>query len=423
MWSEVPRGWDTSSLGEVAAVSLSGVDKKSKTGEREVSLCNYMDVYQNSEISAQLQFMAATATDAEIERFRLRVGDVMITKDSEDPTDIAVPAVVVEDLPGLVLCGYHLALLRPHSIEPGFLAWALRSRDVNNQFVQRANGATRFGLTLKVISDAGLLLPPLPEQKEIAAILSSVDEAIQATQAVIDQTQRVKEGLLQDLLTKGIGHTRSKQTEGWTIGRLPELGQIPETWEIMPIASVARLESGHTPSRQVPGYWGGDVQWLSLHDTGNMAHSHITRTALTITEAGLANSSARMLPEGTVALSRTATIGKCVILGASMATSQDFACYVCGPRLLNRYLLHLFRYMQHVWKALSGGSTHKTVYMPAFRRLEIVLPPLEEQAKIADIMDHLDAAVLDAAPRLASLQTLKAGLLQDLLTGTVRVSV
>jgi type I restriction enzyme S subunit len=210
---EVPRGWRASQLGEIASVILSNVDKKSVTGQPSVKLCNYMDVYVNENITSRIDFMEATATPAQIERFGLQRGDVMITKDSEDPTDIAVPSVVVEDLAEPVLCGYHLALLRPKAVLGEYLAWALRSWPVNNQFVRRANGATRFGLTSGVIHDVEVPLPPLSEQKKIAAILSSVDDAIQATQAVIDQTRQVKEGLLQDLLTKGIGHTRFKQTE------------------------------------------------------------------------------------------------------------------------------------------------------------------------------------------------------------------
>ena len=249
-----------------------------------------------------------------------------------------------------------------------------------------------------------------------------MDEAIQATEAVIEQTRRVKNGLLQDLLTRGIGHTRFKRPEKWVIGRLHKIEEIPESWDIVPICDVAQLESGHTPSRGNEDYWGGEIQWLSLHNTKRLEAHVVSETSLSITPLGIANSSARLLPKGTVALSRTASVGKCVILGAEMATSQDFACYVCGDRLDNKFVLHMFRYMQHVWSALSGGSTHQTVYMPAFEKLQIVLPPVSEQIRIAEIMDAHDGEVLALLGQVKQYHQIKAGLLQDLLTGAVRVS-
>ncbi len=157
------------------------------------------------------------------------------------------------------------------------------------------------------------------------------------------------------------------------------------------------------------------MRWLSLHDTKRLEEHVVTETSMTITSAGLNNSSARLLPAGTVALSRTATVGKCVLLGRRMATSQDFACYVCGPSLHNKYLLHLFRHMQPVWAVLGGGSTHKTVYMPVFENLQSLLPPLPEQRRIAEILDSLDEAIRKSERVIAKLEQMKQGLLNDLL--------
>lgn len=209
-----------------------------------------------------------------------------------------------------------------------------------------------------------------------------------------------------------------RPTKGWHTGVIAGVDVLPRHWELVLVCDVARLESGHTPSRRVPSYWEqADIQWLSLHDTKQMeATPVIFETAQQITKDGLANSSARLLPAGTVALSRTATIGKCVILGREMTTSQDFACYVPGPRLHNQFLLHLFRHMQTTWAALSGGSTHKTVYMPIFERLQVPLPPLPEQRKIATILASVDEAIHATLAVIDQTRRVKEGLLQDLLT-------
>jgi type I restriction enzyme S subunit len=124
---------------------MSNVDKKTVSGERSVRLCNYTDVYYNERITAELPFMEATASVDQIARFGLRAGDVLLTKNSETPDDIAVPAYVVADLPDVV-CGYHLALLRPgREVDGRYLFWALSSRSSREQFSASANGITRFG--------------------------------------------------------------------------------------------------------------------------------------------------------------------------------------------------------------------------------------------------------------------------------------
>jgi type I restriction enzyme, S subunit len=202
----------------------------------------------------------------------------------------------------------------------------------------------------------------------------------------------------------------------WLYGRLRGVKSVPTGWQLVRLTDVARLESGHTPSRRVASYWNGHVHWLSLHDTSQLDEHFITETSFTITLAGIANSAARLLPAGTVALSRTATVGKCVILGREMATTQDFACYVPGPRVQAKFLMHLFRHMQPVWRTLAGGSTHQTVYMPVFERLQILLPPMLEQHQIAVVLDTLDEAIRNTEQLIAKLKQVKQGLLHDLLT-------
>ena len=105
---EIPAHWNVRRLKTIASVRMSNVDKKTVEGQTPVKLCNYVDVYYNDFITAGLKFMNATATPEQVRRFMLRADDVLITKDSESWNDIAVPAVVVEDLSN-VLCGYHLA--------------------------------------------------------------------------------------------------------------------------------------------------------------------------------------------------------------------------------------------------------------------------------------------------------------------------
>jgi len=161
------------------------------------------------------------------------------------------------------------------------------------------------------------------------------------------------------------------------------IGQIPAHWDVTRTKFVARLRSGHTPSRQVPEYWENcTIPWFGLSDVwqirdGNV--EYVTETSEKISQLGLDNSAARLLPKGTVILSRTASVGFSAILGLEMATTQDFVNWVCGPRIRPEYLLYVFRAMQHEFTRLTMGSTHQTIYMPDVGKFSCPLPPPAEQ--------------------------------------------
>lgn len=194
--------WRECKLSEVANVIVSPVDKKSVEGEQPVLLCNYTDVYYNTRIYRDMAFMKATAKENEIKKYTLNVGDVIITKDSETPGDIAVPALVAEDLEG-VLCGYHLAILRPDiKIAVGsFLNYVLSTPRTRYYFFTLANGATRFGLALGSIKEAKLKLPEVGEQVIISRCLENYDKEIEVLSNKLCKLQQEKKALMQQLLT------------------------------------------------------------------------------------------------------------------------------------------------------------------------------------------------------------------------------
>ena len=169
---DVPAHWEVARLGLVTTYRTSSVDKKTEEGERPVKLCNYTDVYYRERIRADQEgLMAATASPREIDRFRLRVGDVLITKDSEDWQDIGVPALV-EEAAYDFLCGYHLGIIRPGSrIEPEMLLRIMQSPAVNRQLQVSATGITRYGLPNAAVANALIPIPPLSEQRAIAEFL------------------------------------------------------------------------------------------------------------------------------------------------------------------------------------------------------------------------------------------------------------
>ena len=192
---EIPKHWDVEKIKNISQVRPSNVDKKTKANEPQILLCNYTDVYNNEFITMDLDFMKATATHDQIRKLSLDVGDVIITKDSESADDIAVPAIVTEKLENVV-CGYHLAVIRPNStiINPKFLFRSFESDRINKQFELGSNGVTRFGLGSYPINNAYICKPPLNEQAEIVQYLDIETSRIaKATDKILKHTELLEE--------------------------------------------------------------------------------------------------------------------------------------------------------------------------------------------------------------------------------------
>lgn len=203
--------WRASSVGQLASVTVSSVNKKHEDGERRVLLCNYTDVYHNESITSDLPLMAATASQSEIAKFSVRRGDVLITKDSETPSDIAISSYVADDIPDLV-CGYHLAILRADSaqIDPEFLHSYFALRRTRTYFASQANGATRFGLPIAAIQGAPIQFPDIQEQRRIARVIGVVTREIACHERDMDALKAEKSALIQQLLA---GHRRVRMAE------------------------------------------------------------------------------------------------------------------------------------------------------------------------------------------------------------------
>lgn len=258
------------------------------------------------------------------------------------------------------------------------------------------------------------IFPPLPEQQKIASILTAVDDVIESTQAQINKLKDLKAGMMQELLTKGIGHTEFKDSP---------VGRIPKAWECCLLGTVARRGSGHTPDKQIDEYWNGGIKWISLADSSKLDRLYISTTAHEISELGLKNSSAIMHPPGTVVLSRDAGVGKSAIATESMAVSQHFMAWICGEKLNNYFLYYLLQLWKPRFENIAIGSTIKTIGLPYFKSLAIPLPRIAEQGKIAKSLLSADDAIFKLEKKRKDLLNIKKALMQDLLTGKVRVKV
>lgn len=314
-------------------------------------------------------------------------------------------------------------------MDVGFAKHAFKAGILNRELARYINSGVRNDGLLNLYADdffrCSIALPPYPEQLAISEVLQSVEDDISRARDLLKSLAVAKFAVMRDLLTRGMRRDAAPLQplpERWVLGRVAgDVTHIPSDWKLVRLTSVAKLESGHTPDRKRPDYWDGDIPWISLQDADALGKLTINDTAETIGVEGLKNSSARMLPPRTVVFQRTANVGICAIMEREMCTSQHFANWVCGPKLLPEYLQQVFRHMQREWLRLVAGSVLPDIYMPTFKRLQILLPPLEEQGRIAEMGASFDLRIEREKDELARLNDVRAALAQELLSGRLRL--
>ncbi len=412
-----PKDWPIKKLADIGS-TYGGLTNKSKEdfAEGNSKFITYKNIYNNTFINTNELESVRIYKDEK--QNKVKYGDVFFTGSSETPDEVGISSVLLEEVDDVYLNSFCFGF-RFNDLKktiPEFYGYYFRGPVFRNEVYPLAQGSTRFNLSKSEMIKLKVPVPPVKEQYKIAAILSSVDEAIEKTEAIIEQTEKVKKGLMQQLLTKGIGHTKFKKTE---------IGEIPEEWEVKSISEVAKVVSGGTPSKQISEYWeNGTIPWATPTDITSNDNKYISTTQLMITESGLRNSSANLLPKGSVLMTSRATIGPRCINTVPMATNQGFKSFICDPDVLhNEYLYYLIDKIKDQFIALASGSTFLEISKSAVETFKIPVPPLEEQIEIAKMLSSLDEKLSVEKVKKESLQTIKKALMQVLLTGKVRVKV
>lgn len=416
-------------LYEIVDIRVSNVDKKIYPDKSIVKLCNYMDAYSNDYISSKISFSFGSADINEIQKFGLKVDDVVITKDSETPEDIAVSSVVIDDLKDVV-CGYHLAILRPNRelLDGKYLMFKLKSDELKRYFLSAAKGSTRFGLTIGDIENAKIKFPSLSAQQQIAKILSTADTVIEKTQAAIAKYKAIKQGMLQDMFTRGIdlntNKLRPRYEDAPELYKESKLGLIPREWDCEVLSSVIEVISGGTPSTHVKEYWNGEIPWLSVDDF-NTGNRYASKAAKHITQLGLENSATNYLLPGMLIVSARGTVG--VISQMKIPMTFNQSCYGLNSiniALSNDFLYYFLLYFkQHIGFNAFGG-VFDAITKKTFD--EIFIPinnSSNEHQLIVERLTAIDNKLLTEQIYLQKMQSLKKGLMEDLVSGKKQVKI
>ena len=315
-------------------------------------------------------------------------------------------------------------------VSPLYICFRIKDENINSDFYEQffeydlfdkaisgiaQEGARNHGLLNVAVNeffDLPIIVPTKEEQKKIAEILSTVDKQIENTEKLIQKNQELKKGLMQQLLTKGIGHTEFKETE---------LGYIPKCWDIKRLGECADIVSGATPKTNIKEYWdNGNIHWATPTDITSSG-KYINKTEKFITDSGLKNCSAKILPIGSILMSSRATIGERSLNTVPMATNQGFKSLICKSIVDNEFIYYYIEVLKERFIRLASGSTFLEISKKLVEDTKIIVPNLEEQKKIASILALIDEKIYRYENKKEKSEELKNGLMQSLMTGKIRV--
>jgi type I restriction enzyme S subunit len=402
----IPDAWEVTSIGEISNV-VRGASPRPKGDPRyyggTVPRLMGRDVSRDGKyVTPKIDFL--TEEGAKLSRFMPKGTLVMICSG-----DVGVPSILNVDA----------------CVHDGFLAFPDISKDADINYLyyifdslhQKFNSSATHGgiftnLTTSIIKDFKIPLPPLPEQQKIAEILSTVDDKIEVIDQQITETHELKKGLMQRLLTKGIGHTEFKDSP---------LGKIPESWEVVKLGTLLNnIKGGGTPSKDIPEYWKNEIPWVTVKD---LKKSILDDSIDYISEMGLKNSATNLIPAWTLIISTRMAVGKAIFVTKDVSINQDLKALFPKDSLNKFFLFHWFFYNTENILKLASGSTVKGIRLEVLKGLEVALPSIQEQQKIAYILSSVDEKLELLTQKKVNYQELKKGLMQQLLTGKIRVKL
>ena len=412
---EIPENWEVVKLGDLLKPSIR---KESLSSNEYVSFIGMQDVSENAELINQTPMLFSDVKKGLTSFIR---NDVLVAKIT--PCFENGKGCYTENLKTEVGVGsteFHV--LRANDLADGKFVyfWTVQQsfREILTQEMVGSAGHKR--VPFSSIQKFQIPLPSLPEQTAIATILSDTDRLLAALRALIGKKRAVKTAAMQQLLSGSL-----RLPEFATNGSLKnsELGEIPEDWEVVKIGEFTDCTAGGTPSTEIPEYWNGDIPWMS---SGELHLKQVYDVSGRITELGLDNSSTSIVPEKSVLIGLAGqgkTRGTVAISRIPLCTNQSIAAVFPSNLFCSEYLFYNLENRYEELRSLSTGDGGRGgLNLTIIRSLAVPFPSLPEQTAIALTLSDMDSEIAALEARAAKLAQIKQGLMQNLLTGKIRVN-
>ena len=403
--------WEVRRLGDHLRFLRHGTNSRSElTADGAVQYLHYGDIHTHA--SAYLDLDVSSMPCLPIERARsldlLDDGDLVFVDASEDIEGVGKSVEIKGLRDRHVVSGLHTIAIRFNRsvLADDFKAYLQYCPEFLRHLRRLAAGTKVYATNRAHIASAELRLPPVPEQRAIAAVLADVDELIGSLEALIAKKRAIKQAAMQELLT---GRTR-----------LPGFGG---EWGAVALGDIADIKNGGTPRTGVPSYWGGRIPWCVPTDITASQAKYLVATNRNITSKGLASCGATLLPAGALLLCSRATIGEVKIASMPVATNQGFKSLVCDDSVEYEFVYYRLLTLKERMIDLATGSTFLEIGKRDVANIHIDLPPLLEQQAIATVFSDMDAEIAALEHRLEKTRAIKQGVMQQLLTGSIRLPI
>jgi type I restriction enzyme S subunit len=360
----------------------------------------------------------------ELNVYKISPGDVLITMMGSSGNCEIVPETF-----DVGIMDSHLIRLRVRDSEVANRFFRLlidSAHYVKYQIRLLGKGSIMHGLNSAVIKELQLVLPPRKEQTQILGFIdhetTKIDRLIAKQERLIELLKEKRQAVISHAVTKGLNPDAPTKDSG-----VEWLGEVPAHWGVARVKFVAKLESGHTPSKQVEEYWVDcDIPWVSLNDSRQLAQvDYISDTAYKVNHKGIAGSSARLLPAGAVVFTRDATIGLSAITTREMAVSQHLIAWLPREQISSLFLLRVFNAMKDELDRFTFGATIKTIGMDDVKSLTTTVPPIDEQELICKHIDvrlaKFDLLIQKAEQQISLQKEHRTALISATVTGKIDV--
>ena len=390
---------DKQKLGDIATVEISGVDKKTKDGEQEIRLCNFVDVYYNWAITTAQHdgFMFATARPNEISKFQLKKGQVALTKDSETRDDIGVPTYIADDFDDVIL-GYHCALITPNKdiLDGRYLNALLHTDYAKKYFACNASGSgQRYALSVEALNSFPVPMIPLRNQERIGEIFSALDKKIELNRRINQNLEAMAKQLYDYWFVKFDFPNEEgkpyKSSGGEMVWNEKLKRNMPKEWCAMTIGEVENnIITGKTPSCADEDNFGGDIPFITIDDIrGNL---FVFNSQRTLSTKGAESQTKKYLPSGSLSVSCIGTIGVMGFIAKLSQTNQQINSIVFENEHNREFVYFALKLYFENAKAKTG-NVFANMSKDEFASIKVVYSPkqiLQEfHNKVVAIFDNI----------------------------------
>lgn len=389
---EFEREWKENILGKIAAfskgkgiskndISFDGINECIRYGELYT---DYSEIIRNIKSKTNVEKSNAVLSEE---------NDIIIPSSGETAIDIATASCVLKSD---VILGGDLNIIKTNN-NGVFLSYYLNNKK-KTEIASLSQGNAVVHLYSKQLATLSLNLPTLPEQQKIADFLSEVDGKLQLLQRKKELLETYKKGMMQQLFTQQL---RFKDGNG---------NNFPD-WEEKRLGEVCDIRGGGTPPTTNSDYWNGEIQWFTPTEVKSR---FVSKSVRTISNEGLKNSSAKLLPKGTILLTTRATIGDCSITLNECTTNQGFQSLIVNELNNNHFIYYWVLMNKNAFIKKANGSTFLEISKSQIETLDFLKPCLKEQTKIAEFLSAIDSKIDSVTHAITHTQQFKKGLLQQL---------